>query len=186
MGPLLRLADAESGGSCVCALAEPFVETDAAEARFGQRHERTLLDDPAAPVSGLGGHARPYAGRLSSPRAAVAHTCQAGCRTAVPRLLSIRYRQRPSSPRRAISLAAPPKCTCLPSGPVPSIDQSTTIWAISPATNTWRALASSGRPRLRSRSSSAAISVRSVTVRPSFAISTASGSYKVIIALTLP
>src|SRR5882672_10850512 len=38
-------------GSCLCA-AEPFIETDAAEARFAQRHERALLD-PAAPVSGL-------------------------------------------------------------------------------------------------------------------------------------
>src|SRR5215213_7830507 len=32
---------------------EPFVETDAAEARLAQWHERVLLD-PAAPVSGLG------------------------------------------------------------------------------------------------------------------------------------
>src|SRR5215813_294279 len=32
--------------------AEPFVEPDAAEARFTQRHERVLFD-PAAPVSGL-------------------------------------------------------------------------------------------------------------------------------------
>src|SRR6516165_11833096 len=96
------------------------------------------------------------------------------------------YRQSPSAPRRTISLAEPPRCTCSPSGPVPSIDQSSTIWAISPATNTWRALAFSGRPRLISRSNRAAISVRSVMVRPSFAITTASGSYKPIIALTLP
>src|SRR5436305_5966305 len=34
-------------------VAEPFVQTDAAEARFAQRYERVLLD-PAAPVSGLG------------------------------------------------------------------------------------------------------------------------------------
>src|SRR5215467_4363436 len=107
------------------------------------------------------------------------------CRIAVPRRLSIRYRQRPSVPRRATSLAVPSTCTCLPSGPVPSIDQSTTIWAISPLTNTWRALASNGRPRLRSRSSSAEISARSVTVRPSSAMSTAP-SYKVSIALILP
>src|SRR5213078_1622067 len=33
--------------------AEPFVETDAAEARLAQRHERVLLD-PAAEISGLG------------------------------------------------------------------------------------------------------------------------------------
>jgi hypothetical protein len=33
--------------------AEPFVETDAAEARFAQRHERALLDS-AAEVSSLG------------------------------------------------------------------------------------------------------------------------------------
>src|SRR5713101_7068938 len=33
--------------------ADPFVETDAAEARFAQRHERALLHT-AAPVSGLG------------------------------------------------------------------------------------------------------------------------------------
>src|SRR5437773_8319824 len=39
-------------GSCLRA-AEPFVETDAAEARFAQRHERALLDS-AAEVSGLG------------------------------------------------------------------------------------------------------------------------------------
>jgi hypothetical protein len=32
--------------------AEPFVETDAAEARFAQRHERALFD-AAAEVSGL-------------------------------------------------------------------------------------------------------------------------------------
>ena len=32
---------------------EPVVETDAAEARFAQRHQRALLD-PAAKVSGLG------------------------------------------------------------------------------------------------------------------------------------
>jgi hypothetical protein len=33
--------------------AEPFVETDAAEARFAQRHQRALFD-PAPEVSGLG------------------------------------------------------------------------------------------------------------------------------------
>ena len=33
--------------------AEPFVETDAAEARLAQRHQRLLLD-PAAEVWGLG------------------------------------------------------------------------------------------------------------------------------------
>src|SRR5262245_13383121 len=46
----------------------------------------------------------------------------------------MRYRQGPSAPRRATSLAVPSTCTCLPSGPVPSIDQSTTIGAISPLT----------------------------------------------------
>src|SRR5207245_1263235 len=46
-----RTSDAGSG-SCLRA-AEPFVETDAAEARFAQRHERALLD-AAAPVSGVG------------------------------------------------------------------------------------------------------------------------------------
>src|SRR5581483_12518073 len=39
-------------GSCPRA-AEPFVETNAAEARVAERHERALLD-PAAEVSGLG------------------------------------------------------------------------------------------------------------------------------------
>ena len=38
--------------ACLCA-AEPFVQTDAPQARLAQRHERMLLD-PAAPVSGLG------------------------------------------------------------------------------------------------------------------------------------
>ena len=38
-------------GCCPCA-AEPFVETDGAEARFAQRHQRTLLD-AATPVWGL-------------------------------------------------------------------------------------------------------------------------------------
>jgi hypothetical protein len=51
MEPHLRFADAGSG-SCLWA-PEPFVETDAAEARLAQRHERVLLD-PATPVSGLG------------------------------------------------------------------------------------------------------------------------------------
>src|SRR3954470_3107049 len=66
------------------------------------------------------------------------------------------------------------------------IDQSTTIWAVSPPTNTWRTLAFSGRPRFISRWNWAAISVRSVMVRPSFATNTASGAYKAIIASTLP
>src|SRR5690349_12632490 len=92
------------------------------------------------------------------------------------------YRQNPSAPRRTISLAEPPRCTGLPSGPLPSIDQSTTIWAVSSPTNTWRTLAFNGRPRLISRWNWAAISVRSVIVRPSFAMNTASGAYKAIIA----
>src|SRR5215831_4345753 len=96
------------------------------------------------------------------------------------------YRQNPSAPRRTISLAEPPRCTGSPSGPLPSIDQSTTIWAVSPPTNTWRTLAFSGRPRLISRWNWAAISVRSVMVRPSFAMTTASGAYKAIIASTFP
>ena len=53
--PLLRLADAGSG-SCLGA-ADPFVQTDAAEARFTQRHERALLD-PAAEVSEAGERGR--------------------------------------------------------------------------------------------------------------------------------
>ena len=38
---------------CSLLAAEPLIETDAAKARFAQRHERALLD-PAAEVSGLG------------------------------------------------------------------------------------------------------------------------------------
>ena len=34
-------------------MAKPFVESDAAEARFAQRHERALFD-PAAEIPGLG------------------------------------------------------------------------------------------------------------------------------------
>ena len=44
-------SDAESGFALRA--AEPFVETDMAEARLTQWHERALLD-PAAEVSGLG------------------------------------------------------------------------------------------------------------------------------------
>src|ERR671923_2491659 len=51
MGPYLSGGGCGSG-FCICA-GEPFVETDAAEARLAQRHERALLD-PAAEVSGLG------------------------------------------------------------------------------------------------------------------------------------
>src|SRR5215831_7739293 len=46
-----RTCDVGSG-RCLRA-AEPFVETDAAEARFAQRHQRVLLDPPAE-VSGRG------------------------------------------------------------------------------------------------------------------------------------
>src|SRR5262249_56079513 len=46
-----RTCDVGSG-RCLRAV-EPFVETDAAEARFAQRHQRALLD-PAAEVSALG------------------------------------------------------------------------------------------------------------------------------------
>src|SRR3954451_1510366 len=45
--------DGACGSGPYLRAAEPFVETDAAEARLAQRHERALLD-PAAPVSGLG------------------------------------------------------------------------------------------------------------------------------------
>src|SRR5215470_7366532 len=96
------------------------------------------------------------------------------------------YRQNPSAPRRTISLAEPPRCTGSPSGPLPSIDQSTTIWAVSSPTNTWRTLAFSGRPRRISCWNWAAISVRSVMVRPSFVMNTASGAYKAIIASIFP
>src|SRR5919108_1901196 len=51
MGPYLSGGGCGSG-FCICA-GEPFVETDAAEARLAQRHERALLD-PAAEVSSLG------------------------------------------------------------------------------------------------------------------------------------
>src|SRR5215470_9177134 len=50
---VVMVASFEGSGSCLWAAAEPFVETDAAEARFAQRHERALLD-ASAPVSGLG------------------------------------------------------------------------------------------------------------------------------------
>src|SRR5262249_54012289 len=96
------------------------------------------------------------------------------------------YRQKPSAPRRMMSLAVPCMCTILPSGPVPSIDQSSTIWAVSPPTNTWRTFAFSGRPSLISRASMAVNSARSVMVRPSFATNTASGAYKAIIASIFP
>ena len=46
------MVDGCGSDSCLRA-AEPFVETDAAEARFAQRHQRALLD-PAAEVSRLG------------------------------------------------------------------------------------------------------------------------------------
>ena len=39
---------ADAGSDFSLRVAEPFVETDAAEARFAQRHERALLD-PAPP-----------------------------------------------------------------------------------------------------------------------------------------
>src|SRR5262249_50347337 len=48
---LLRLVDRGAGGRPRA--AEPFVETDAAEPRLAQRHERALLD-PAAEVGRLG------------------------------------------------------------------------------------------------------------------------------------
>src|SRR6266446_7997603 len=50
--PTVPSALRAGSGACLCA-AEPFVETDAAEARLAQRHERVLLD-PAAVVAGLG------------------------------------------------------------------------------------------------------------------------------------
>src|SRR5215470_11306081 len=175
-------ASSQAFSDNVCRHAEPFPIPPEHRRDKGPVDGTAVLGPPSCPFLPPGGTDGSVDFR---PRAAVAHTCQAACRTAVPRRLSIRYRQRPSAPRRATSLAVPSTCTCLPSGPVPSIDQSTTIWAISPFTNTWRALASSGRPRLRSRSSSAAISARSVTVRPSSAMTTAP-SYKVSIALNLP
>jgi hypothetical protein len=41
---------ADAGSGCWPSAAEPFVETDAAEARLAQRHKRVFLD-PAAEVS---------------------------------------------------------------------------------------------------------------------------------------
>ena len=46
-------ADENWGSGQVNVHFAPFVETDAAEARLAQRHERVLLD-PAAAASGLG------------------------------------------------------------------------------------------------------------------------------------
>jgi hypothetical protein len=46
-------ADENWGSGQVNVHFAPFVETEAAEARLAQRHERALLD-PAAEVSGLG------------------------------------------------------------------------------------------------------------------------------------
>src|SRR5262245_64034951 len=46
-------ASSDAGSGFYLRTAEPFVETDAAEARVAQRHERALLD-AAAPVAGLG------------------------------------------------------------------------------------------------------------------------------------
>src|SRR5690348_15506999 len=51
--PSAFLSPLMTGSGCGLRAAEPFVETDAAEARLAKRHERALLD-PAAPVSGLG------------------------------------------------------------------------------------------------------------------------------------
>src|SRR5919198_3342085 len=51
MGPYLSGGGCGSG-FCLCA-GEPFVESDAAEARLAQRHQRVLLD-AAAEVSGFG------------------------------------------------------------------------------------------------------------------------------------
>src|ERR1700751_5873293 len=96
------------------------------------------------------------------------------------------YRQNPSAPRRTTSLPEPPRCTSSPLRPLPSIDQSTMIWAVSSPTNTWRILAFSGRPKLISRWNWAAISERSEIVRPSFAATTASGAYNSIIASIFP
>src|SRR6266850_3740053 len=50
---VVMVASFAGSGSCLWVAAEPFVETDAAEARFAQRYERALLD-AAAPVSRLG------------------------------------------------------------------------------------------------------------------------------------
>jgi hypothetical protein len=73
----------------------------------------------------------------------------------------------------------------LPSGPVPSIDQFSTIWAISSATNTWRL----GLQRqaeldiaLELGSDLGVISDGCPVLRED----TAYGAYKLIIALTLP
>src|SRR5246127_4764065 len=52
VGEICGCTSDAGSGFCLRA-AEPFVETDAAETRFAQRHQRALLD-PAAPVSGLG------------------------------------------------------------------------------------------------------------------------------------
>src|SRR5215472_2876599 len=50
--PAIR-STSDAGSGCRPRAAEPFVETDAAEARFAQRHQRVFLD-PAAEVPGLG------------------------------------------------------------------------------------------------------------------------------------
>jgi hypothetical protein len=50
--PLSFDCQMRNSGSCLGA-AEPFVETDATDARLAQRHERVLFD-VAAEVSGLG------------------------------------------------------------------------------------------------------------------------------------
>ena len=68
-------------------------------------------------------------------------------RRAVPQGLSITYRQVPSLPRRATSVAVPRMSVRSPSAVVPEIDQSTMSRAMSSATYTWRGCTASGRPR---------------------------------------
>lgn len=79
--------------------------------------------------------------RRNTQGAATAHWSGVGTprgegvsRQAVPNGLSMMYRHVPSGPRRATSVAVPRRRTGAPSGPVPSIAQSTMSRAMSPAT----------------------------------------------------
>lgn len=95
------------------------------------------------------------------------------------------YRQVPSLPRRATSVAVPRMSVRSPSAVVPEIDQSTMSRAMSSATYTWRGRTSSGRPRDWNEAF-AAIRAVPETARPGWATKRAPDSYSCSVARESP
>lgn len=152
--PMRRVGKPEDIGAAVAYLASPGASyVSGATLRIDGGNARLSLSRDARPSG-------------NRPGGRVLH---AGSRAAVPKGLSITKRQRPSVPRRTMSVDSPETSE-------PSRRQSSANIATSPATNAWRTSQCMGSFRSRNTASCSRIAGQPLTVVPGLVTNTASGA----------